>query len=291
MSARRWARTPKGLLIIILTVLVAIAAPHEGINTMAPGFLSAVLVAAILDAVILRVRRGRWEFPDGAVLTAMLVAMVLSAQHPWYYAAVTSAVAIVSKYAVRSRAANVFNPAAFGLVATFYLFDTGPSWWGALPNVTPWAQLALLVAGVFIADRVNRLPLVLAFLGIYFALFTIAAFVGQPAQVAEIFRTPDLQAVFFFAVFILTDPPTSPVRHSAQVACGAIVAIVSYGVFHWIGAVYYLLAGVLVSNVWEAWRRVTSRTGGTFPSGVPAFVRELTPWRRPTVSPRSPAHQ
>src|SRR5687768_3457749 len=97
MSARRWARTPKGLLIIILTALVAIAAPREGISTVAPGLLSAILLGGVLDAVMLRVRRGRWEFPDGAVLTAMLVAMVLSAQQPWYYAAVTSAVAIVSK--------------------------------------------------------------------------------------------------------------------------------------------------------------------------------------------------
>jgi Na+-translocating ferredoxin:NAD+ oxidoreductase RnfD subunit len=291
MSARRWARTPKGLLVMILTVLVAIAAPYEGIRTVAPGLLSAILIAAVLDATILRIRRGRWEFPDGAVLTAMLVTMVLSAQQPWYYAAATSAVAVLSKYVVRSRAANVFNPAALGLVATFYLFDTGHSWWGALPNVTPWAQLALVVTGIFIADRVNRLPLVLAFLGIYFALFTLAAFVDRPAQVAEIFRTPDLQAVFFFAVFILTDPPTSPVKHSAQVACGAIVAVVSYIVFQWVGAVYYLLAGVLVSNLWEAWRRVTSRTGATFPAGVPGFVRELTPWRRATFSPRSSAHQ
>ena len=41
--------------------------------------------------------------------------------------------------------------------------------------------------------------------------------------------------------------------------CGVIVAAVSYAVFEWIGAAYYLLAGVLVGNVWEAWRR--SRIG------------------------------
>jgi enediyne biosynthesis protein E5 len=193
-------------------------------------------------------------------------------------------VAILSKHLIRSRAANVFNPAAFGLVVTFYLFDTGHSWWGALPNVATWAQLVLLITGVFIADRVNKLPLVLSFFGIYYALFTVAAYVGNPAQVAEVFRTPDLQATLFFAVFILTDPPTSPVKYRPQLICGAIVAIVSYIVFQWIGAVYYLLAGVLVANVWEAWRRVGRRTGTRFPRGVAAFLRELTPWRRPTLS-------
>jgi Na+-translocating ferredoxin:NAD+ oxidoreductase RnfD subunit len=283
MSVGRWVRTPKGLLMIVLIILVAIAAPHEGLSTVAPGLLSAVLVAAIIDAAILRARRGRWEFPDGAILTALLVAMVLSAQQPWHYAAVTSAVAVLSKYAIRSRAANVFNPAAFALVATFYLFDTGQSWWGALPNVAPGAQVALVITGVFVAERVNKLPLVLAFLGIYYALFTVAAFLGSTVQVAEVFRTPDLQAAVFFAVFILTDPPTSPVKHSAQIVCAAIVAIVSFIVFQWIGAAYYLLAGVLVGNVWEAWRRVGSRTGARFPGGLAEFLRELTPWRRPTL--------
>lgn len=283
MSTRRWARTPKGLLTIVLVILVAIAAPHEGLSIVAPGLLSAVVVAGIIDALVLRVRHGYWEFPDGAILTALLVAMVLSAQQPWHYAAVTSAVAVLSKYAIRSRAANVFNPAAFALVATFYLFDTGQSWWGALPNVASWAQIALAVTGVFIAQRVNKLPLVVAFLGIYYALFTVSAFLGSAVQVSEVFRTPDLQAAFFFAVFILTDPPTSPVKHSSQIVCAAIVAIVSFIVFRWIGAAYYLLAGVLVGNVWEAWRRVGSRTGARFPGGVAEFMRELTPWRRPTL--------
>lgn len=283
MSVRRFLQTPKGLLLIVLALLVLIAPFREGL--LNHGFQGAVLAAALLDALILRYRRGRWEFPDGAILTGMLVAMVLSAQQPWHYAAITAAVGVVSKYVIRSRAANVFNPAAFALVATFYIFDTGQSWWGALPSVAPWAQAAVVILGVFIADRVNKMPLVLAFLGIYYGLFTITAFAIEPARVAEVFRTPDLQATIFFAVFILTDPPTSSVKYPDQLAFGAIVALVSYVVFVWVGAAYYLLAGVLVGNVWEAWRRVSRRTGVAFPRGLAGFVRELTPWRRATLAP------
>ena len=81
------------------------------------------------------------------------------------------------------------------------------------------------------------------------------AIVASPARVAEVFRTPDLHAVLFFAFFILTDPPTSPVKYRDQITCGVIVAVVSFAVFETTGVVYYLLAGVLVGNVWEAWRR------------------------------------
>lgn len=56
----------------------------------------------------------------------------------------------------------------------------------------------------------------------------------------------------------------------------------SYVVFEWVGAVYYLLAGVLVGNVWEAWRRATLRTSTTFPRGTVAFLREISPWRLST---------
>jgi Na+-translocating ferredoxin:NAD+ oxidoreductase RnfD subunit len=97
--------------------------------------------------------------------------------------------------------------------------------------------------------------MVLAFLGAYYALFTATAFLGDPRVVAEIYRTPDLQAVLFFSFFILTDPPTSPTKYRDQIFCGVLVAVTSYAVFEWLGAVYYLLAGVLAGNAWEAWRR------------------------------------
>ena len=40
---------------------------------------------------------------------------------------------------------------------------------------------------------------------------------------------------------------------------GVLVAAVSYALFETVGVVYYLLAGLLVGNVWEAWRRVNFR--------------------------------
>lgn len=259
VAIRRFFRTPKGLLLIVLGVLVALAVPGEGMRTVGPGLAGAVLVAALIDVVIIRIRGGKWEFPSGAVLTGLIVAMVLSSHEPWHVTAITSGIAVISKYLFRLRTANVFNPAALAIVVTFYVFHTGQSWWGALPDVAPIATVVLFATGIFIADRVNKLPMVLAFLGAYYLLFTTTAFVGEPRLVSEIFRAPDLQAVLFFAFFILTDPPTSPTKYPHQVFCGVLVAVVSYAVFEWLGVVYYLLAGVLVGNTWEAWRRWAMR--------------------------------
>jgi Na+-translocating ferredoxin:NAD+ oxidoreductase RnfD subunit len=256
---RFFLKTPKGLLTLVLAAMIAIAAWHEGARLVAPRLLIAVLAAGLFDMVVLRLRHTRWQFPSGAVLTAMIAGMVLSVQTPWYVIPAASLAGVAAKYAFRTRGANVFNPAALGIVALVPAFHPGQNWWGALPDVSPLAQLALPASGIFIARRVNKLALVVAFLGFYFALFTAAAFVRDPAWVSEIFRAPDLQAALYFTFFILTDPPTSPIAPRDQIVFGGIVALVSFAIFESTGAVYYLLAGVLVANVWEARRRVAWR--------------------------------
>lgn len=253
---RRFLRTPKGLALIILVVLAAIAAVPEGWGFVGPELGAAAIVAMLVDAPILRWRKGRWVFPDGALLTGLFVGMILSPHEIWYVAAVTAGVGVLSKYIVRARKANVFNPAALGLVATFYVFDTGQSWWGALADV-PIAALALLIVlGVFIADRINKMPSVLAFLCCYYVLVGVTAFVGDPRHVAELYRAPDLHATLFFAFLMVTDPPTSPPRPRDQIIFAVITAVIAYTVFELVGAAYYLLAGLLVANVWEALRRL-----------------------------------
>jgi Na+-translocating ferredoxin:NAD+ oxidoreductase RnfD subunit len=244
---------------MVMSVLTAIALLGERVAQVAPVLAGAVLTAMLVDAPILRVRDNEWVFPDGALLTGLFVALILSPHEPWYVAAVTSAVAVVSKYLFRVQRANVFNPAALALVATFYVFDTGQSWWGALPDITPAAIVLLVAAGAFITQRVNKVPVVLSFLGVYFLLFTATAFVGDPSRVAALYRAPDLHAALFFAFFMVTDPPTSPPKHRDQLVYGAIVAVASYAIFELVGAAYFLLAGLLMANVWEAARRRRSR--------------------------------
>jgi Na+-translocating ferredoxin:NAD+ oxidoreductase RnfD subunit len=259
VTVSRFFRTPKGLALIVLALLAVLAGLGEGLAVVAPGIAGAVLPAMLIDAALLRRIKGKWVFPSGALLTGLIVAMILSPREPWYVPAVTSTIGVLSKYVARVRTANVFNPAALALVATFYVFNTAQSWWGALPEISPAALTVLLATGAFIVYKVNKIPAVLAFLGAYYALATIAAFVGDPKGVAELYRAPDLHAALYFAFFMVTDPPTSPPKHRDQLVFGAIVAAASFAVFEIIGAAYFLLAGLLVANLWEGWRRTRAR--------------------------------
>jgi Na+-translocating ferredoxin:NAD+ oxidoreductase RnfD subunit len=268
----RFFQTPKGLLTLVLAVLIAMAAPGQGLRHVAVGLGSSSLVAGLVDAIILRFRKGRWEYPSGAALSAAIVVMVLRAQEPWYVVTITALIAILSKYVFRVGEANLFNPAAMAMVASYYLFHAGQSWWGAQTDVVGLPKLILMATGVYSTNRVNKVPLVLTFLGTYFALFTATAFIGDPLSIGEIFHTPDMEMILYFAFFILTDPPTSPPKYRDQVICGPIVAAASYGVFKTTGLVYFPLAGVLMGNLWEGWRRMRQRRSYAASRAVPSVA-------------------
>ena len=89
--AKKFFKTPKGLLTLILALLAAIAAPGEGLRTVLPGLRARYSAAGLVDLCDpSRCKKKAWEFPSGAVLTAMIVAMVLRAQEPWYVVTITS---------------------------------------------------------------------------------------------------------------------------------------------------------------------------------------------------------
>lgn len=251
----RWLRSPKGLFTAILLILTVPAAHHAGWMLVLPGLVSATVVAMLLDAPLIRWRDGQWSIPDGALLTGMLVGVVLSPHATWWVAAGTAALAIGAKHALRVKRANVLNPAAAGLVASYYLFDSGQNWWGALPDLPSMWLLLLGATAAFMAWRLNKLPLVLALLGVHFVLATSATYVVDPVRLAELYRAPDLQMVLFFAGFMATDPPTSPPKASDQLTYGAIAAAAGFGLYLANGAVYFLLGGLLVANLWEGWRK------------------------------------
>ena len=183
--------------------------------------------------------------------------MVLSPMEPWYVSAITAAIGIASKYVIRLRSRERIQSRGDRARRDVLRVQHRPELVGRASGRHAAAPLVLLFAtGVFITDRVNKMPLVLAFLGVYYLLLTITAFAGAPAKVAELYRTPDLHAALFFAFFMLTDPPTSPPKQRDQLVYGAITAVVSYAAFELIGAAYFLLAGLLVANAWEAGRRI-----------------------------------
>ena len=256
-AVRRFFGTPKGLLIIVLLILAALAAASEGVRLAAPGLLSAVAAAVLIDAPILRAQIRRVGAPERrdpdrtarghGPQPARAVVCRPPARRPSPSSANTSSGRDRPTCSIRRRW-PWWSPSTSSIPAR--------AGGARCPRSSPLALPVLLVSGIFIANRVNKLPMVLAFLGGYFLLFTATSFVGAPGRRRRDLPHPGRAGG---AVLRVLHPDRSAdvagEVSAIRCVCGAIVAAVSFAVFEWVGAAYYLLAGVLVGNVWEAWSR------------------------------------
>jgi Na+-translocating ferredoxin:NAD+ oxidoreductase RnfD subunit len=247
-------------------LLLLIALPGEPPARVGLGILAASAVAVAVDLTIERLRNHRWRVPDGAAITALLCALIVSPRAGRYVGPAAAAIAIASKHLIRvrwgSRTIHVLNPAAAGLLATLILFPAGQSWWGALTNRPEIWILALIAIGITVDRHVARLPQALAFFATYFGLFTTIAFttmgggvLSLAGRLSDVYRPPLVNAALFFTFFMPADPPTSPNREDEQLRFGAlagVIAVIAYLTLHTLA---FLPAGLLVANLTLAWRR------------------------------------
>lgn len=255
---QRFLRSPKGSLSLIFLSLLFVSGASVGWPVAAPHVLAALAGACLFDFLIGLVRQGKPAWPSSALLSGLIVAFVLGPLEPHAITFAVAALAIIAKHVLKTRQGHIFNPAALALVISVPLFGTGQSWWGALANAPAIWLILLLAGGAIILERLNKFPLALSFLGVYFGLFAFAGLVG-PARVAEMFRMPFVNAALFLAFFMLTDPPTSPGKRNDQVWFGGLVAIVA-AVAQLVGVGQtYLLVGLLAGNLTLAVRRSLSR--------------------------------
>ena len=257
MTACTYLRSPKGLLLVVLAAVSAVAAPHEGASRTLVRVAVAASTAMLFDLALSALLRRRLIFPDGALLTGIICALVITVRERWWLPAVAALIGIGAKHLLRTRRVHVFNPAAVGLLASLWLFSSSQSWWGGFADLPALTVIPLVLVGAWLARYVGKLPQVLAFLGTYFGLFTAAAFLsmGGGVRLAEVYRVPFLNAALFFAFFMLTDPPTSAGRHEEQVVFGAIVGAVACTLFLAVHDLSFLLASLVAANVWLARRR------------------------------------
>lgn len=251
----KFAKTPKGTLLLVLLGLTLIAAlrpaDHAGLLNAAVSIVTAV----VIDLGVALTCRRRAGLPDGAMITGLLVADILSHTTPLSIVAATTAVAVLSKHLLKVGRKPVFNPAALGLLVAIFVFGTGQSWWGSLALLPTWMIVIVIVAGAWIAIRVNKFPQVAAFLGTYFVLLLAMAVthVGLPTNTpADALRVPFVNTALFLAFFMLTDPPTSPAGYGHQVVFGMLAALVGTAVFATVGGLAYLLIGLLAANAWQS---------------------------------------
>ncbi|WP_339063020.1 RnfABCDGE type electron transport complex subunit D [Tepidibacillus marianensis] len=225
-NKKNFFTTPKGYVLVVLILLTLISEVfsydlHGPIN-----LIVSIFTAATIDLLFGLTQERSRLFPDGAIVTGWIIALVLSTVVPWYIVVFTSATAILSKNLMKIKKKPVFNPAAFGLLIVILLFSSGQSWWGGMSTIPLWAIIFLLIGGYLTTQKVNKFPQVLSFLSVFF-IFTLIFGLLKNGNVGDLLRVPYINSTLFLAFFMLTDPPTSPAKYKDQVLFGIIVALIS----------------------------------------------------------------
>jgi Na+-transporting NADH:ubiquinone oxidoreductase subunit NqrB len=254
----KFLRTPKGTLTAIFVVLLAVAGTATGWSVVAPHLLAALAGACGIELLVGAFVNRRLTWPTSALLSGTIVAIVLAPETPLVQTMWIAGLATASKYLITTRRGHVFNPAALALLVSIPLFATGQSWWGAGGDMSWPFILLVLAGGALVVDRINKFPLVLSFAGVYFGAFTLLALI-EPSAVAEMFRAPFVQSAVFLAVFMLTDPPTSPGRYMEQLWFGALAGVTAcFAQLMGAGQAYLLIAVLVPNAALAAWRIIGS---------------------------------
>ncbi|MFD0681380.1 MULTISPECIES: RnfABCDGE type electron transport complex subunit D [unclassified Paenibacillus] len=259
MRVNQWKHTPKGYVIISMVAFLLIATIWSLDIGGIYNAIIAVGVSSAVDYLCSRIAKRKRALPDSAVITGLIIALILSTTTSWYMVAAASIMAILSKHLLVYKKKPIFNPAAFGLLLSILFFRTGQSWWGAFGDIPVWTIVLLLIGGYMVTNRVNKFPQVFSFLGMYFILLLFMGLINI-GDATDALRPPFINASLFFALFMLTDPPTSPAKYKDQVIFGILSAVVGVVIYGFYGGLMYLFIGLLAGNLYHLLKtRVPSR--------------------------------
>ena len=208
------------------------------------------------------------KFPNlaSAYITGISVGILLRSPEYWPYA-ISSAIAITSKYVMRWRGRHLWNPSNFAICAMLLL---APEYFAALSiqwGNTVWPMMVVWVLGALIVYRVRRFHITATYVVSFVVLAALrAAITGHPflAEVAPI--TGPMYQLFIF--FMITDPKTTVTPKWGQCLVVVLVAVVEMilRLAQKVNAPFFALTIVgpmaLIIDIWWSTRKPERVSGG-----------------------------
>jgi Na+-translocating ferredoxin:NAD+ oxidoreductase RnfD subunit len=214
--------------------------------------LISIGVCAVLELSIVFWQQRTIMWPASALLTGNGVAFVLRVPgtehgdwwslHGWWIFAATAAVALLSKYVIRLRGEQIFNPSNIGLVLCFLILGPGRAepldfWWGPMSLWMGVALAIIVLGGLVILRRLELLTIATGF-WLAFAAATGALALSGHAMTAR-WHLGEISGLYFwwvlitspeilvFLFFMITDPKTSPKATRARIVYAVSIALLA----------------------------------------------------------------
>ena len=181
--------------------------------------LLAIIFIVIFDLSTTLIRDHKIYLPSASLVTGLLIGLIIDPSKPWWIIALACLLASFSKQFIKiGSRQHIFNPAAFGIMATSLAFGTPVAWWGVTSD---WSLAILIPLMVRILWRLKRSTLPITFLAVYFIYLTIQIGVSDAA------KTLADGSVMLFALVMLPEPMTSPATGNFKYLFGVLVAILA----------------------------------------------------------------
>lgn len=236
------------LVLYTLIFLVIAAIPLSALNKLpfSPvDLLYSVITILIISIIINKIFSWAFNAPtnvESVYISALILVLIVTpktANDPLSYLSFVfwvSALAMVSKYFMAIGKKHIFNPVAIAVVLTAITFNQSPSWWVGNLYMAPFVALT----GFLVIRKIRRADLVISFL-LTASVVTIVSNLITGSTVSPLtslyqilFQSP----VLFLAVFMLTEPLTTPPTREMRIAYGALVGLFFIPIFH-IGSLYF----------------------------------------------------
>jgi Na+-translocating ferredoxin:NAD+ oxidoreductase RnfD subunit len=190
-----------------------------------------VVDSAISRRIMTPQEFNRWGF--SVLISAMSLCLLLKTNH-WYTSLLAALLTVASKYVFRSNHKHIFNPSAFGIVATIFLTNDAwlsPGQWGS--NAVIFFSVGTL--GTIVVTRVQKLDISLAFLLTFVGLlyWRQVYILGWPID--YFIHSVSTGSLLLFTFFMISDPRTSPNHGAARIIWAILIAAVSFylAAFRW----------------------------------------------------------
>ena len=212
---------------ISITLILLVGQVSFGVLESFTRTLLAIGTAMVFELVLARLVYHRWPVLASAYITGISVGILLRSPQFWPYA-LTAAIAITSKYAIRWRGRHLWNPSNFAISAMLLLAPEFVATLSIQWGNTIWPMLVVWLLGALITWRVKRFHITATYVVSFVALAGVRTLIiGHPflAEVAPI--TGPMYQLFIF--FMITDPKTTVKSKRGQILVAFLVAVAELG--------------------------------------------------------------
>lgn len=183
---------------------------------------------------------GGWK---SALISCFSLCLLLKTNQ-WYICVLAAMLTVLSKYIFRYNGKHIFNPSAFGIVATVLITKQAwlsPAQWGSGAVIF----FAVCCLGLIVVTKVQKLDITLAFLITFAGLLFTRQIIYLNWSFDVFVQSLSTGSLLLFSFFMISDPKTAPNHPAARIIWAMLIAAVAFylSAFKWMNttSIYVLV--------------------------------------------------